>query len=416
MAVRTPRRRNQPRASSSFAMVAGIAAVLLLVVLFVLNRERRSAAPSPEGATEVAASPENGSFKGKTPAPAAPAAPAAAPSKTPAPKPASSLVPAPTAPDKKPPEAPVAAPVEPEAPAPTASALPAVFKDKDKPPPEKPEAKKPADPAEKPADAARKPAPATKPANVAKKAATQKEEPLSLRANEVEAYLNSISKVNESTATAGGLVVKARLVPDLLTFRAAERARELFEKGFPAERVLAEVTSYFRNRRANEAGKPLLLVTVSPAGGSLLFMVPTTLSKSFKLRFDETTIACEVKATNKLPTVTQWKVWFGQVSGSRTPTVVSLHYLTEPLQLEMTAGSPWPVGKNLSIAVTNFRHVADKARGPDLEGVNPGAKQIHKPDRESFSVQTEVSFKRSRFRDIEPPPAFKALMAEPARS
>ena len=387
-------------------MVAGIAAVLLLVVLFVMNRERRSAAPSSEGASDVAASPENGSFEGKTPPPAA------APSKTSAPKAASSLVPAPPAPEKKAPEAPVAAPAQPKAPA-AARALPAV-KDKDEPPPDKP--KKPADPADKPADAAAKTATAAKPANVAKKTAAPKEAPLSLRANEVEAYLNAIAKVNESTATSGGLVVKARLVPDLLTFRAAERARELFEKGFPAEKVLAEVTSYFENRRANEAGKPLLLVTVSPAEGSLLFMVPITLSKSFKLKFDETTVACEVKATNKLPTVTQWKVWFGQVSGSRAPTVVSLHYLTEPLQLEMTAGSPWPVGKNLSIAVTNFRHVADKARGPDLEGVNPGAKQIHKPDRESFSVQTEVGFKRSRFRDIEPPPAFKALLAEPARS
>jgi hypothetical protein len=399
--MHTPQARYKPKArpTASLAPFVGIAAALLLLVLFFVNREHdRHASEATQAAAKTGPNETWFESDGKPPSTPAPQKAAPAPPQIPATvtnAPSAALV----APSPKelppPPKTPPPAPPEKDA----TAALPSSAADAGKSP--KSETVEETAPPAKASSAKRKTA-----------APPAAETPLSLTANEIEAFLASAREANVKTVTAGGLALKARLIPDTLDFRAAEKARALFEKGVAAEKVLEEVASHFANRRAAEADKPFLELTVWAADGMALFMTPTPLARSFKVKLDDVPIACDVTATTKIPDAKSWKVWFGKVSGSREPTPTSLHQITEPLRLQLAVRGVWPEGKSLSIAVANFRHVADKPRGPrDLEGVNLGLKQIHKPDRESFNAQAELRYTKRGVRDVEPPAAFKALRA-----
>ncbi len=385
----------KPGISSSPAFFAAIVVVLLIIVLFVMNREVRTT-PPPEQTS--AASVDSDRFKTETKPKPAPAVAKSDPPRTPEPAaPVSSAM----APVKTPPERAPALTVE------TEEATPAPARAEEAREPEKARSVEETLP---PApETAERPVTPKKPKSAEKK--TPPATALSLGLDEIERFLSDVRQTNVKTETAGGLEVTATLIPDTLAFRAAEKAKELFQRGNGAEKVLAEVKKYLASRRQAEGGKPLIEVSASPAAGWVLFMTTAGLQKSFKVRFDDSTIACDVAALTSLPSVTKWKIWFGKIAGGNEPKTVPLHYIARPLTVRLAARDRWPSGKNLTLSVLDFCHVLGKRRGPqDLEGVNTGMQQIHKPDVESFKTQAEILFARSEYRDVRAPAAFTTLL------
>ncbi|HAK94414.1 MAG TPA: hypothetical protein DCM87_05295 [Planctomycetes bacterium] len=387
----------KPGARSSPALFAAIAGALLLAVLFVMNREARTT-PPPEQTS--ATSVESDRSKTETKPKPAPTVAKSDPPRAPEP---AAPVSAAMAPVKAPPEPAPALTVE------TEEATPAPARAEEAREPEK--ARSVVETVPPAPEAAEQPVTPKKPRSAEKKTPPSPEAALSLSLDEIEKFLGDVRGANVKTETAGGLEVTATLIPDTLAFRAAEKAKELFRKGNGREKVLAEVRKYFASNRRAEGGKPLIEISVSPAGGWVLFMTTAGLQKSFKVRYDDSAIACEVAALTSLPSVTKWKIWFGKIAGTNEPKTVPLHYIARPLSVRLAAKDRWPSGKNLTLSVLDFCHVLGKRRGSqDTEGVNTGMQQIHKPDLDSFKTQAEVLFTRSEYREVEPPAAFKTLL------